>query len=162
MNLTIALVLMVVTLTTMGLLRLISLRIRNRQARRRRMGVVAVSAPPRRIRKDHLRWVNLEELLELINTDPELTLFCLGDGGTRNSGFGCLAGNLCVTLQELEEALPWIPAGSTLAIYHSSGIGPVLGRRLSSMLCGRKAIVLSEPMSPTEEKFSRVAGALCQ
>lgn len=112
--------------------------------------------------KRRLCRINAKELSQLIRTDPELTIFHLHDGSFSHIQSKRLRGELAVTLRELEETLPWIPRGSRIAIYHPGGVDPSLNRRLSAIMHGRQAFLLSGPLPSAAETFDQIADEICK
>ena len=108
-----------------------------------------------------LHWVSAAELSHLITTDPDLVLFHLVDGGPTLASNTHTPSQLTVSFDELEETLPWIPYTSRVAIYRNDGIDIPLARKLSAVLRGRQALLLSATVPPITEKFNEMAGERC-
>jgi hypothetical protein len=105
-----------------------------------------------------IRWIGMEELVELMGSDPDMVLFRLVDEAyhrERSSGF---PGELEVNHSQLEEAVPWIPPHSTLVIYRPAGIDPSEERRLASIVSGREALLLSGGLTPELAESFEMAG----
>lgn len=108
-----------------------------------------------------LHWISATQLSHLITTDPDLVLFHLVDGGPTPASNTHTPSQLAISLEELEETLPWIPYTSRVAIYRNEGIDMALARKLSALMRGREALLLSEMVPPITEKFNEMAGERC-
>ncbi len=109
---------------------------------------LALTGVPRPPFKARLRWISAEELVRLISADPEMILFRLVD---ENSDLGRPQGPpgyLSVTVEGLRETLPWIPLSSRIAIYRQGGLDSERVSRISSILCGREVLLVSDAAVP--------------
>lgn len=125
-----------------GIVRLIKDRKAEWAAAGRDAGFVAAARIPGKVDGRRLRWISPRELAQMVATDPELVVFCLVEG-PQASHAEEIPGQVTVTLPQLEETLPWIPAGSRIALYRAGGIDAVLARRLAAMTRGRETYALS-------------------
>ncbi len=122
---------------------------------------ITVAIKPPRPAMHKLHWVSAAELSRLITSDPDLVLFHLVDGEPSPVKNAHVPSQLAVSLQELEETLPWIPYTSRVAIYRNDGIDKALARKLSAVLHGREALLLSGIVPPIPENLHEMAGAQC-
>jgi len=127
---------------------------------RKRTRVAASARVPFQPGRDRIRWVDANELARLVGSDPEMVIFHLVGDDSSETVANRLPGQVAVTLQELEQTLAWIPQGSRLAVYRPDGIGWTLGQRISQILGGREAILLS-PASHCAGKLKTMAGETC-
>jgi hypothetical protein len=108
-----------------------------------------------------LRRVAAADLPHLIVPDAELTVFHLIEGRPPRDPhvWGC--GDVFVTLPQLEQALPWVPYGTRIAVYRPGGFDRDLTRRLSAIACGREALLVSGHIVDAAERFQPMAGEIC-
>ncbi len=128
---------------------------------RKKIRTAATTRIPQSADKRQLHWINTEKLMQLISSDPDLLVFHLLDDNSTEDRSSRLPGELAVTLPQLEEALPWIPHGSKVAIYRLDGIDAVLARRITMILQNREALMLSGTLPHTKEKEEPMAGKIC-
>jgi hypothetical protein len=107
--------------------------------------VTGISKTRNRIRGHRLNWIGAEELARMAASDPDLVVFCLIDG-TRETRQTDIVGQINATLPQLEETLPWFPAGSRIGIYRANGIDSALARKLAALTRGRETFVVSDSL----------------
>jgi hypothetical protein len=121
-----------------------------------------------RPRGDRLRRIAAADLPHAIVPSTDLTIFHLIEGRPPRNPiiWGC--GDVFITLPELEEAIPWIPCGTRIAVYRSGGFDRALTRRLSAISRGREVLLVSgnivdaaEKFQPMAERFQPMAGEIC-
>jgi hypothetical protein len=135
--------------------------LKGRQGAAGRFGVIGRRRLAQRVTGSRLRWIKADELERLIDADPELVVFHLLDDDPAKAGSKQFETEIGVTLPQLEEALPWTPRGTRLAVYRVDGISPELAQRLSGMMQGRQALLLAGRFSPASERFDgRLAGRI--
>jgi hypothetical protein len=102
--------------------------------------------PPERIPQripTRIVWLDVNEFLNLINSDPDAVIFHLTDG-TGPSRRGRLArGEVMVTTQQLKDTLPWIPPQSHIVVYRPGGIDIAIFCRLAAIARGRELCLVS-------------------
>jgi hypothetical protein len=126
-----------------------------------RFGVIGRRRLAQRIMGSRLRWIKADELKRLINADPELVVFHLLDLEPAEAASKQFEIEICVTLPQLEEALPWMPRGTRFAVYRADGIAPKLAQRLSRMTQGCQVLLLAERFLPVSDRFDgRLAGQI--
>jgi hypothetical protein len=101
-----------------------------------------------RIARSRLHWIDAVELRRLIEADPELVIFHLIENDPWDARREQFDSEVCVTLPQLEEALPWMPRGTRFAVYQLDGISPALAQRLAAITQGREALFLSGGFAP--------------
>jgi hypothetical protein len=106
-------------------------------------GVTGRRRISQRIGGNRLRWIDAVELKRLIDANPELVVFHLIDDDPSEARSKHFDSEVCVTLPQLEEALPWMPRGTRFAVYRLDGISPALAQRLAAITQGREALFLS-------------------
>jgi len=141
--------------------RAVTVRSRERKHAKNIVNIPAETRIPPRAAMHKLHWVSASEFSRLITSDPDLVLFHLVDGSSQWTRSGQAPSQLAVSLQQLEETLPWIPYTSRVAIYRNEGIDPALARKLSAVMHGREALLLSGMVPPITEKFDEMAGERC-
>lgn len=102
-----------------------------------------------RIRGHRLNWIGAEELSRMAASDPELVVFCLIDG-MREPRQTDILGQINATLPQLEETLPWFPAGSRIGIFRANGIDSALARKLAALTRSRETFVVSDSLREME------------
>jgi hypothetical protein len=116
-----------------------------------------------------LRRIAAVDLPREMVPDVELTVLHLIEGRPPRDPnlWGC--GNVFVTLSQLEEAIPWIPYGTRIAICRPGGFDRALTRRLSTIARGREALLVSgnlvdaaHSFQPMAERFQSMAGEICR
>jgi hypothetical protein len=73
-----------------------------------------------------------------------------------------LPGEAAVTLQQLQESLPWTPVRMKVVIYRIGGIDPALARKLSLITSCRETFLLLDSEPPTQKESNQIVGATCQ
>ena len=87
-----------------------------------------------------------EELFRRMSTEPDLIPVHLIDSRDQAGNPPAIPGEITVTLEHLQESLPWMPASAKLAIYRSGGISPKLGRTLARMTQNRQLLLLADEL----------------
>jgi hypothetical protein len=119
---------------------------RGRAYSKRVIETVSVFRMPKLTSRHRLRWITTRKLKQMIASDPEMVVFCLADGVSREL-HGQIPGQVDVTLPQLEKALPWIPYKCRIAICSAGGVSKVLARKLVSIAHGREIFVVSGPLN---------------
>jgi hypothetical protein len=126
-----------------------------------KFGVIGKRRLAQRITGGRLRWIEANELKGLIDADPELLVFHLLDDRPAGTGSKRFETEIGVTLPQLEEALPWMPRGTQVAVYREDGIAPELAQRISGMTQGRQVLLLAGRFSRPSKRFDgRLAGQI--
>lgn len=152
---------MCVACAIFGIDRAMRNRNKERNGRREKTHIAATTRIPQSVDRHQLHWIDTAKLLQLIGSDPDLLVFRLLDGNSTEDRLSWLPGELVVTLLQLEETLPWIPHGSKVAIYRLDGIDAALTRKLTTILRGREALMLSGTLPRTTVKVEQMAGKIC-
>ncbi|MFZ0319433.1 MAG: hypothetical protein WAL56_09930 [Candidatus Sulfotelmatobacter sp.] len=115
-----------------------------------------------------LRRIAAADLPHALAPGAELTVFHLIENGAPNDPIVWGCSDVFVTLSQLEEAIPWIPCATGIAVYRPGGFDRALTRRLSAIVRGREALLVSgnivdvaERFQPMEARFQPVAGEIC-
>lgn len=109
-----------------------------------------------------LHWVDTAELSCLMASDPELVIFRLVEGDSKQDWKQRNPNDISVTLNELEKTLAWIPHSSRIALYRAGGLNASLVRRLSAIMGGRDVLLLQgEVPIRTAGNSRNMAGELC-
>jgi hypothetical protein len=114
----------------------------HRHTAARKVGGIGKRWLAQRITGSRLRWIKADELVRLIDADPELVVFHLLDD-LAEAASKRFEAEIGVTLPQLEEALPWIPQGARFAVYRVGGIAPELAQRLFCRTQGRQVLLLA-------------------
>jgi hypothetical protein len=117
--------------------------IRQRKSAGGNFGITGRRRNSPRIVGSRLHWIDAAELKRLVAADPELVVFHLIDDDPSEASPKQFDSEVCVTLPQLEEALPWMPRGTRFAVYQLDGISPALAQRLAAITRGREAFFLS-------------------
>jgi hypothetical protein len=122
--------------------------IRQRKSAGGNFGIAGRRRNSPRITGGRLRWIDAAELKRLVAADPELVVFHLIDDDPSEARSKQFDSEVCVTLPQLEEALPWMPRGTRFAVYRLDGISTALAQRLAAITQGREALFLSGGFTP--------------
>jgi hypothetical protein len=112
--------------------------------------------------KHHLQWISSAELSQMMSIKSGLVIFQLLTADSLKEMPRRLPGVAAVTLQQLQESLPWTPVGMKVVIYRTGGIDPALARKLSVITSCRETFLLLDSEPPTQKKSNQIVGATCQ
>jgi hypothetical protein len=110
-----------------------------------RTGIHLVPAPAvlRNVVRQRIHWIGAAEFAHLILSDPDLVIFRIIDGPSPDVEKGKPPGVVAVTLEQLENTLPWIPFGSHIVIYRLGDISAPFAAKIAAVLRGREALLYS-------------------
>jgi hypothetical protein len=117
---------------------------------------------------DRLRRIAAADLPHAIVPGADLTIFHLIEGRPPRNPMVWGCGDVFITLSELEEAIPWIPYATGIAVYRTGGFDRALTRKLSAVARGRDVLLVSgnivdasKRFQPMAESFQPMAGEIC-
>lgn len=144
-----------------GIYKAISNHLKERPRGKRGAQAGEVIRLPVRTVEPRIRWISEPEFRSLRDANPDIMTIHLLDDGEPRDNSTLFRDELCFTLPQLEETLPWIPIGTQVILYRAEGIDSALARRLRAITHGREVSVLTAPIPQVVRNTAQMTGDVC-
>lgn len=126
--------------TTLLLDRAIAVRRPRWAVARKGIHLVSPASVLRIVPRHRVKWIAAAELSRLIREEADMVMFRLIDDPLLEDGQSDPTSAVAVTLEQLANAIPWVPSGSRVVIYRTEGIDTSYASEVAKVLRGREAL----------------------